>query len=358
MADRGLLRRLNVPNPNDIELRMDAGQLYREEYFTDHKIGTIRQLISVKSDGSSDPGRAVVFTGQTQILTAGGTLPLSFEIPAATLAEAVEKFGATAKVALEEMLRELQALRREAASQLVIPEPGAASSILSAGDLPERGGKTACASDRRAPNQGTWRRGVRAEPIRPGQRRPGADLGLRHGLEGRRYCPARGYGRGRRLSRVRYGQSAASLLRSRRGRGACSRPRERASRAGGPLPPDEVHVRGRAGSSSTLRSGRAARHAGGAIARQLVTASRSRLPRRVSSPWSIGRSRLDRRRLGDLGSDGAPAHGRTDAAPGRLERERRTARGAVRRGVHQAEHRAEPVLRLDGLGSGGARLLR
>ena len=62
-------------------------------------------------------------------------------IPAATLAEAVEKFGATAKVALEEMLRELQALRREAASQLVIPEPGAASSILSAGDLPERGGK-------------------------------------------------------------------------------------------------------------------------------------------------------------------------------------------------------------------------
>src|SRR5205814_10375744 len=104
---------------------MDAGQLYREDIFTDHKIGTIHQLIPVKSDGSPDPSRAVVFAGQTQILTAGGALPLSFEIAASTLMEAVEKFGPAAKVAPEEMLRELQALRREAASQLAIPEPGA-----------------------------------------------------------------------------------------------------------------------------------------------------------------------------------------------------------------------------------------
>jgi hypothetical protein len=130
-----------VASPEEIELKMDAGQLYREEIFTDHKVGTIRQLIPVKADGSPDPSRTVTFTGQTQILTAGGALPLSFEIAAATLAEAVDKFGPTAKVALEDMLRELQALRREAASQLVIPEPGAASAILGPGGLPERGGK-------------------------------------------------------------------------------------------------------------------------------------------------------------------------------------------------------------------------
>jgi len=132
---------LTVASPTDIELQLDGAGLFREETYTDHKIGTIRQLIPVKRDGSPDPGRAVVFIGQTQILTAGGALPLSFDIAASTLTEAVEKFGPAAKVALEEMLRELQALRREAASQLVIPEPGTASSILGPGGLPERGGK-------------------------------------------------------------------------------------------------------------------------------------------------------------------------------------------------------------------------
>ena len=130
-----------MATPNEIELKLDAAALYREETFTDHRIGTIRQLIPVKSDGSPDSTRPVLFTGQTQILTAGGALPLTFDIEAATLTEAVEKFGPAAKVALEEMLRELQALRREAASQLVIPEPGAASSILAPGGMPERGGK-------------------------------------------------------------------------------------------------------------------------------------------------------------------------------------------------------------------------
>jgi hypothetical protein len=131
-----------VSNPNDIDLDLDANGLYREELFTDQKIGTIRQLIPVKSDGSPDPARPVRFTGQTQILTAAGALPLTFDLAATTLSEAIGKFGATAKVALEEMLRELQALRREAASQLVIPEPGAASSILGPGGLPTQpGGK-------------------------------------------------------------------------------------------------------------------------------------------------------------------------------------------------------------------------
>ena len=130
-----------MASPNDIELQLDGAGLFREEIYTDHKIGTIRQLIPVKRDGSPDPDRAVVFMGQTQILTAGGALPLSFDIAASSLTEAVEKFGPAAKVALEEMLRELQALRREAASQLVIPEPGTASSILGPGGLPAGGGK-------------------------------------------------------------------------------------------------------------------------------------------------------------------------------------------------------------------------
>ncbi len=117
----------------ETELEMDDTQLYREDVFTDHKIGTIRRLTPVRSDGSPDPNRPVLFAGQTQILTAGGMLPLAFEIEAATLAEAVQKFGPAANVALDETVRELQELRRQAASQLVLPDAAAASSILTPG---------------------------------------------------------------------------------------------------------------------------------------------------------------------------------------------------------------------------------
>ncbi|HZP42321.1 MAG TPA: hypothetical protein VFD84_12545 [Candidatus Binatia bacterium] len=126
---------------DETELRMDAAQLWREDIFTDRRVGTIRQLTPVTSAGAPDPSRAVAFVGQTQILTAGGMLPLNFDIPAATLAEAIEKFAGAAKVALEETVRELQELRRQAASSIVIPEPGATSSILGPGGMPPRGGK-------------------------------------------------------------------------------------------------------------------------------------------------------------------------------------------------------------------------
>jgi hypothetical protein len=117
----------------ETDLQMDGTQLCREEIFTDRRIGTIRRFTPTKSDGSSDPSRPVLFAGQTQLLTAGGMLPLTFEIEAGTLEEAVQKFGAMAKVALDETVHELQELRRQAASQLVIPDTAAAASILAPG---------------------------------------------------------------------------------------------------------------------------------------------------------------------------------------------------------------------------------
>lgn len=107
------------------ELKMDPASLYREEVFTDRKVGTIRRLTPVKTDGSMDASRKMLYQGQTQLLTPVGTLPLAFEIEAGTLAEAVEKFAASAKVAVERAVRELQELRRETASSIVIPERGA-----------------------------------------------------------------------------------------------------------------------------------------------------------------------------------------------------------------------------------------
>jgi len=51
-----------------------------------------------------------------------GALPLTFEIEAGSLGEATEKFAAGAKVAVERAVKELQEMRREAASPIIIPD--------------------------------------------------------------------------------------------------------------------------------------------------------------------------------------------------------------------------------------------
>ncbi len=130
-----------MPNETTNELQMNPADLYREEVFTDRRVGTIHQLTPVTVDGSVDRARPILFTGQAQIMTAAGVLPITFEIPGRTLQEAVDGFGVAAQQALEETVQELRELRRQAASQLVVPEPGTASAILGPGGLPAGGGK-------------------------------------------------------------------------------------------------------------------------------------------------------------------------------------------------------------------------
>src|SRR5271169_1650081 len=92
---------------------MDAKQIYREETFTDRKVGTIRRLTPVAADGSADAARPVLYVGQAQVMTPMGAVPISFELEAASLDSAIEKFGAAAELAVHETMRELQELRRE-----------------------------------------------------------------------------------------------------------------------------------------------------------------------------------------------------------------------------------------------------
>ena len=109
---------------NDIpagELRMDTGSLYREEVVTDRRIGSIRVLTPLKPDGSADTTRPVAYVGEAQLLTPAGVLPLVFEIDATSLTDAIEKFAAGAAGALDRTRREIEQLRREAASQIVVP---------------------------------------------------------------------------------------------------------------------------------------------------------------------------------------------------------------------------------------------
>jgi len=121
----------SAPDP-----KMDSQDLYREDLYTDRRVGTIRVMTPVKPDGTPDPSRATSYVGQAQIMTPAGALPLSFEIEAKTLAEACEGFAAGAKVAFEETMQELQEMRRQQASSIVIPDAGAASAIAGQGGPP------------------------------------------------------------------------------------------------------------------------------------------------------------------------------------------------------------------------------
>jgi hypothetical protein len=106
------------------EIKLDATQLYREEIFTDRKAGTLRRLTPVKSDGSDDSARPVLYSGQTQLLTPAGVLPLAFELEASSLEDACNKFPEAVKVAIEQAIEEAREMRREAASRIVVPESG------------------------------------------------------------------------------------------------------------------------------------------------------------------------------------------------------------------------------------------
>jgi len=106
------------------DIRVDPNALYLEEVFTDRRVGTIRRMTPVKGDGERDPSRAVLYVGETQVLTPAGALPIGFEIGAGSLDEAAEKFGQLAKEAIERTVKELQELRRQAASSIVIPQGG------------------------------------------------------------------------------------------------------------------------------------------------------------------------------------------------------------------------------------------
>ena len=123
------------PDPN-AELKVDPTQLYLEEIFTDRRVGTIRRMTPVGKDGQRDPARAVLYMGETQVLTPAGALPIGFEIGAGSLEEAAEKFGQLAREAIERTVKELQELRRQAASSIVVPQgpvPGVGGGGLGGG---------------------------------------------------------------------------------------------------------------------------------------------------------------------------------------------------------------------------------
>lgn len=105
---------------------MNAADLYLEEIFTDRRVGTVQRLTPVTADGDPDSSRKILYVGQAQVMTPAGALPLSFEIQADSLAEAIEGFGSAAESAVAETMQRLQEMRRDAAGSIILPEAGGA----------------------------------------------------------------------------------------------------------------------------------------------------------------------------------------------------------------------------------------
>lgn len=121
--------------PQMPEIKFDTANLYQEEVFTDHAAGSIRRLKPVLPSGEPDSSRPVLYSGQTQLLTPGGVLPLGFEIVAASLEEAIEKFPAAVQEALNQAIEEAREMRREAQSRIVVPEAGMPGGIPGGGRI-------------------------------------------------------------------------------------------------------------------------------------------------------------------------------------------------------------------------------
>jgi hypothetical protein len=112
------------PDERMVEPDMNPQDLWLEEIFTDRRVGTIRRMTPVDGKGARDPGREVQYVGETQVMSQLGALPINFVLEAKSLEEAAKMFGAAAKAAIERTVRELQELRRQQASSIVVPQGG------------------------------------------------------------------------------------------------------------------------------------------------------------------------------------------------------------------------------------------
>jgi len=103
------------------QMKVDRGNLYREETVTDLRAASIRHLIPINADGSTDAGRREVFVGTTQIMSPQGPLPIQAELPAASLSEAMDAFPAAMEQAVQDLIKQAEEYRRQEASRIVVP---------------------------------------------------------------------------------------------------------------------------------------------------------------------------------------------------------------------------------------------
>jgi len=110
--------------PGMSEIRVDESNLYREETYTDLRVATIRRMVPVTPEGEVDASRPMLFSGQTNLMSQAGPLPVECPIEAESLSEAIQKFPDAIKQAVERLVEEAREIRQREASRIVVPGGG------------------------------------------------------------------------------------------------------------------------------------------------------------------------------------------------------------------------------------------
>lgn len=122
---------MNEPRTQPLaDLKLDETNLYKEEAFTDLRVGSIKMLTPITTDGSRDMGRPLVFLGETQLMSQMGPLPVQTKIEAENLETAIERFPAAIQVAVEAMIEEVKEAQRKEMSKIVVPGAETTSKII------------------------------------------------------------------------------------------------------------------------------------------------------------------------------------------------------------------------------------
>jgi hypothetical protein len=112
------------------EIKLDEKNLYKEEVFTDLRVGSLKQLTPVTPAGDRDLARPMVYIGETQLMSQVGPLPVQTRIEAENLQAAMERFPAAIQTAVEAMIEEVKEHQRKEMSRIVVPGAETSSKIL------------------------------------------------------------------------------------------------------------------------------------------------------------------------------------------------------------------------------------
>ncbi len=106
-----------MANENIPEIELTTDDMYRDEVFSDLRVGSVRRFTPVTPEGETDDKRAVIYHGQTSLQSPAGPMPLNFELDAKNLPDAMKAFPKAAQAEAERVMKEIEEMQRQQQAQ-------------------------------------------------------------------------------------------------------------------------------------------------------------------------------------------------------------------------------------------------